>query len=534
VSPGPTASRRRIDWIVFVLLLGSYAYFFQGGGWNQNSRFDQVRAIVESGRLSINDHMLYRGVTGPDGRRQLKRIPLAPGTPLNDVGTLTNTEDVVQAGRTGLHYPNKPPGAVFLALPGYLVIHAAESAADLDPDDWRVMTLNHYVATLFSVGLIGALGGLLLLRTSRELLPELPEWTHAASALSCGLGTLMLPYSTMLFDHVAAAVSLLASFYCLTRAGGDGLADSRRSAYLLLAGAAAGMSVVVNYVTAGVVLLLAIYAVRTCGFRPRTALFLLGGLPFALALAGYHTVCFGSPIATANQLSVEGFRLEGKALGSFGLPQPGAALKLLFGTRRGLFLTSPVLLFALGGAVGALRRRRTVWAAGFSLLVFGFYLVMNSSFEHWHAGYALGPRYLTPALPLLGLWLALAFAKLPRAALAVAAISVLILLLATAVDAQPPTFSGNPLVDHHWPLVSRGAVTHAEITIEGPVSANPIGTWEGWYYRVFPIGSPQARWSSFNLGELLWPRSLLSLLPLAAFLGLGILALTRETRVRRS
>lgn len=527
------ARSRRVDWIVFVLLLGSYAYFFQGGGWNQNSRFDQVRAIVESGRLSINDYMLYRGETGPDGRRQLKRIPLAPGTPLNDVGTLTNTEDVVQAGESGLYYPNKPPGAVFLALPGYLAIRAVESVIGLDPDDWRVMTLNHYLTTLLSLGLLGALGGLLLLRASRELLPELPDWTHAAAALTCGLGTLMLPYSTALFDHAAAAVLLLASFYCLTRAGADGLADGRRSAYLLLAGAAAGMSVVVNYVTAGVVPLLALYAVTRCGLRPRTALFLLGGLPFALLLGGYHAVCFGSPIATANQLSVEGLRLEGKALGSFGLPQPGSALKLLFGTRRGLFLTSPVLLFALGGAVAALRSKRTAWAAGFSLLVFAFYLAMNSSFEHWHAGYALGPRYLTPALPFLALWLALAFAKLPRAALTVAAISALILLLATAVDAQPPTFSGNPLAGHHWPLVSRGAVTHAEITIEGPVSANPIGSWEGWYYRVFPIGSPQARWSSFNLGELIWPRSLLSLLPLAVFLGVGILALARQTRVQR-
>ena len=528
MSDRPTGSRR-LDWIVFVLLLGAYAYFFQGGGWNQNSRFDQVRAIVEQGRLSVNDYVLYRAETGPDGRPRLRRIPLAPGTPLNDVGNLANTLDLLRAGAENRSYPNKPPGAVFLALPGYFVIHTVETLAGLDPDDWWVMTLNHYLTTLLSMGLIGALGGLLLLRTSRCLLPELPEWSHAASALTFGLGTMMLPYSTMLYDHVAAAVLLLASFYCLTRAGADDLTDRRRSAYLLLAGAASGMSVVVNYVTAGVVLLLAGYAVRKCGLKPRTALFLLGGLPFALLLAGYHSVCFGSPIATANKLSVEGFKLEGKALGSFGLPQPIVALKLLFGTRRGLFFTSPVLLLALGGTLASLGRKQSRLAAGVCLLVFAIYLTMNSSFEHWHSGFATGPRYLIPALPFIALWLARSFAKLPRLTLVVASLSVLILVFGTAVDAQTPTLFTNPLAQYHWPLVSDGSTTIENIRLEGPVSVNPIGTWEGWYYRVFPFGSPQARWSSFNLGELLWPRSLLSLLPLVAFLGVGILYLARES-----
>jgi len=42
VSPGPRGPERAIVLTLFVC----FAYFFQGGGWNQNSRFDQVRAIV--------------------------------------------------------------------------------------------------------------------------------------------------------------------------------------------------------------------------------------------------------------------------------------------------------------------------------------------------------------------------------------------------------------------------------------------------------------------------------------------------------
>jgi len=36
----------RSEAALFVLALGAYAYFFQGGGWNANVRFDLVRALV--------------------------------------------------------------------------------------------------------------------------------------------------------------------------------------------------------------------------------------------------------------------------------------------------------------------------------------------------------------------------------------------------------------------------------------------------------------------------------------------------------
>jgi hypothetical protein len=51
-------------------------------------------------------------------------------------------------------------------------------------------------------------------------------------------------------------------------------------------------------------------------------------------------------------------------------------------------------------------------------------------------------------------------------------------------------------------------------TFEGPVSANPMGMYEGWMYRGYGPGSRQARWNSFNVGELLFPQSRWSLVPL--------------------
>ena len=40
--------------LLFAVIFFSYAYFYEGAGWNQNSRLDMVRAIVEQGTLRID------------------------------------------------------------------------------------------------------------------------------------------------------------------------------------------------------------------------------------------------------------------------------------------------------------------------------------------------------------------------------------------------------------------------------------------------------------------------------------------------
>jgi len=44
--------------IVFCLLAFVFNYFFQGGGSNGNSRFDLIFAIIQEGRLTIDDFQL--------------------------------------------------------------------------------------------------------------------------------------------------------------------------------------------------------------------------------------------------------------------------------------------------------------------------------------------------------------------------------------------------------------------------------------------------------------------------------------------
>ena len=52
---------RRTAWVLGLALFASYAYFYQGGGWNQNSRFALVRAIIERHTLQIDAYQLHTG-----------------------------------------------------------------------------------------------------------------------------------------------------------------------------------------------------------------------------------------------------------------------------------------------------------------------------------------------------------------------------------------------------------------------------------------------------------------------------------------
>src|ERR1700686_3469053 len=49
-------SDRQSAVVLGVALLISYAYFYQAGGWNQNSRFDLVRALTEHRTLRIDGY----------------------------------------------------------------------------------------------------------------------------------------------------------------------------------------------------------------------------------------------------------------------------------------------------------------------------------------------------------------------------------------------------------------------------------------------------------------------------------------------
>ena len=99
-----------------VLFCLVYAYFFQGGGWGQNSRFDLTRSIVEQGTFEISSYSWNTG----------------------DLGV-----------RDGKTYSNKSPGMSLLAVPVYAALLSVEGFLGLDPSSGLAVNVNAHVVTFF-------------------------------------------------------------------------------------------------------------------------------------------------------------------------------------------------------------------------------------------------------------------------------------------------------------------------------------------------------------------------------------------------
>jgi hypothetical protein len=596
----------RTELLLFLACFFAFAYFNQGGGWNQNSRFAEVRAMAEEGRFAIDDYFVY--LRAPE-EEELQRVkvdhaeytladkryrlcwvdavyslfpvgdrPVEEGVEKVAMFEVCVSGDVAFVDRTGHFHPNKPPGTSLLALPAYFLIFHVERMFGINPDHWRTLNLNAWLTTIFSVGLISALGCVLFFRLACEFSGG-AKGPALLATFALAFGTTFFPFGTILFDHNLTAMLLLASFYWLRL----------RTARPALAGLCAGFAVVTNYVAGGAVVALGLYALlagcaantpRQWHWR-RAVLYSLGGLLPAAILGWYHYVNFGSPFALNNDFQNPLFKDPRGSLGMFVLPNVYVGALLLVSPYRGVFWLAPVLILGVVGLVQWLREKAFVAEARLCLAIFGFFFLVNMSFNGYHGGFSAGPRYLIPGLPFLALPLALAFVRWKRTALVLLAISVAQQLLLTATDAQNALAVGgharlddehrkddffcNIVTEYAWPLFATGRAgglleqileariekeadrlmaagkseteTESELAerrvewraaiergdqdpfllaaIRGPVSVNPVGVYDGLLgFGAFSIDSMPATWASCNIGEFLWPQSRWSLLPL--------------------
>jgi hypothetical protein len=538
---------RRLETALFAAAFLAYAWFHQGGGWSQNGRYAMVRAIVEEHRVAIDDFLIYRpdplhrvpvrdGVVEIDGRRVAlawERGLRVTGEPEPDpesvpVRTVAVSGDLVFA--RGHFHPNKAPGTAFLAVPAYAVLHLL----GVHGDSPRALAIGAWLTGVLSVGLLAASAVVVFHRLTRELWPGLPGAALLATA-AFAFGTMFFPYATMLFEHDVVASCLIIALYASRREG---------ARWAILAGALAGWAAITNYVTAVVVVLIALVVPRRVWWG-----YAVGVLGPFLLICAYNVACFGTAFTTNYAAQNPLFQTAGSWLGVFVPPDPGVLLGVTFSPFRGLFVSSPILLLAPFGLVAMIRDRRVRSVGLLCTAIVAFYFLFTVSFNAWQGGNSVGPRYLVPAVPFLCLALPPVIAKLPRLSAGLAALSIAITLLVTAVDAQPPVvdvpgrpmWRENPLTEYVVPLFLTGRAdplvdalvrgtaerdgedpravrqraAHLPLAlVRGPVSVNPIGMYEAWFFTQFPPGSPEARLNSFNIGEALLPESRLSILPL--------------------
>jgi len=442
--------------LIFVVTFITFAYFFGGGGWNQNAQWDLTRAIVERQTFQIDE---FR----------------------------SNTGDISWSNARGAWhaYANKPPGVSLLAsIPYALIVR------------WQFSNRTAaQIVTVLTCGICGALIPVVIFLYG--LRRQQPPLSSLCVALSVAFGTIVFPYSTMLFAHVPAALFLLLAFTQL---------DERP----LLAGVCAGIASICFYVCIPAALVLvgaaALSGTATAegSGRHKALRFILGGVPFAIFLGWYHYVCFGSPWRHSVTGS-KAFTQEGLLFGVLRKPSGEALWGLTFSEYRGLFFVSPILLVALIGMIVMIRKRGMIPIAA----IFAIFLAVNASFNGWEGGFAFGPRYLLPAIPLLAIPLLFAWRNV---FLVVTVISIAIQFAATAVDPTPDGKYHHPLREHILPAFAHGEMSLNEQSMDDLIPKE---------------NSPRA---SFNLGELVLPPRY-SWIPIALWMiGASSLLIRRASR----
>lgn len=441
---------RRERWIQITLLLllfVSYGYFLpRRVDWNQNGRMDMILAVVDQGRLAIDD---YRGNTG-------------------------------DYARFGDHYySDKAPGTSLLGMPFYwafrtlartpgvgdLLARAAASAAPepVSPQEeaglfpWRgYFALALYATVLGAVALPSALLGVLLYRMSRRMGANAGEAILLTAFY--GLGTGALPYGGALYGHMPAAFCLFGAFYLL-----QPVQEGRASCGLLMTvGFLLGWAVITEYPMALAVGVIGLYAIYRLRRQWRSVGWIVAGgvVPLGI-LAALDMAMFGTPLPVGYWYS-ELWQTE-HSIGFMSLTFPSLARLwgITFGPYRGLFFLSPVLLLAFPGAVIWWRRRdwRAEWFAVIGVIVALF--AFNASSAMWWGGYAVGPRYLLPAVPFLALlvapWLrGIRWRRWSLILLGVASVLSVGVQTATALKFYPPEIYRFPLAEYSLPLLIQG------------------------------------------------------------------------------
>lgn len=439
---------RKPELLLAVLVLLCSIYVLpRWADWNVNSRMNVALAVVDRGTWQIDDY--YK-----------------------------NTGDY--AYFEGHFYSDKAPGTSFVAIPLYAIFeklgargltdalttrlaHNPAFATTLDPNGKGMLaeSVYEYAAqvwvTFFIVTIPSVLMAILLFRLVNLWLDD--RFAAFFIALTYSVATPALTYANNLYGHQPAAFLLTAAFYLLYQSG----RGRRIVPYALLAGFALGAVVVTEYQTALIAGGLGLYALYK--LRNWKLLFGMGlaALPPVALAAWYNLVIFHTPLPVGYLFSPLYTDLHRIGLISLTYPKLDALAELMFGSERGLFLISPLLLLAVPGFVWFARvkqLRAEFYVCLWSVISFWLF---NSSSAMWQGGFAVGPRYLLPMLPFMALPIAFvlphAHALWARLGIGLLTLwSILGVWILTLGGQEFPQYQRNPWVEYSIPQLLAGNV----------------------------------------------------------------------------
>lgn len=392
---------QRIFALVVVLLLALYLLLaaLRMDSGDGATIYEVTRALLAGQGFAIPPPPLGAVVVGPFGE------PIPPerlhgGGPYGAWGV------------DGRYYAQYGVGQSLLAMPFYLLGSAVSRATG-----WGTEGLATQAAVMLLNPLVVALTGGMLYVLTRRL--GYSAGAATGVALVTGLATPLWVYSKTFFSEPLLALALVVAVWGALRGGARGW---------LTCGAGLGMAVLVKQAALAVAPALLVGAALHRDNRWQ-ALGLVTG-PLAIGVVGvalYNWVRFGSPLDT-------GYRTA-----AWDVPPWVGLYGLLLSPGKGLLWYCPPLTLGVGGCIPLIQRNRRI--VGFLGAIFGLYLLVNATYNHWHGGGSWGPRLILPVVPLLMLPTAEWLEQPPRRARGRLAIA---LLLALGLIVQIPAVLVNP------------------------------------------------------------------------------------------
>jgi len=421
---------RRLALLGLLLIGLACSTVIQSFSWNQTSHYDLVRALnedtthIDRYRANTGDKVLYHGHW----------------------------------------YSARAPGLALFVLPFYYTL------TQVGAEEW---TREHVAPPdhpgdemIYLVGMWGSvLPGMLLLLLVYGVGERFAPGYGALPAAALGLGTMVLPLSTLLFSHVFTAFLGFAAFWLALRER-----EGPPSVSLLgLAGLASGYAVGAEYPLLIVAVIVGLYVLArrdtlsVWGILRRGGAYLAGGIVGIVPLLLYNHYAFHS----LTHLAYSEVERQQKGFFGIGAPSLRVLITLLLDS-RGLLTLSPVLLMGAIGTVLLYRGGRRAEAAVIAAVCV-CYPLYNSGYYLPFGGGFMGPRFLATLLPFLACPVGVALRRFPGPTIALAGASV----AATAIGAAT-----HPLVGYEtetarwWHLLEAGTFQ--------PTIASAYGLGRGW------------------------------------------------------
>lgn len=399
---------RNIQIKIFITILITSLFFVSWYGWNEESNFALVRAIVEDNRFEIDNYFNQTGDRAIYNNHYYSD---------KDPGLAFLTTPLYAAWKFIYNFFPEDFKVKYAGKPGYIgEVFNRTSVIAITDRSFFIFT-SMILVTLFTSGIFTALTSLLIFKISKYFLKRKLE--RIILALSYFFGTSIFHSSLHFMNHATSTFFLFFSFFLLFR-----IKKAENLKQLALAGIFFGFSIVIDKLF---LLFLPLFFAYSFFINKKfSTIFFLLTVIAALPYIFYNYSIFNNPfeftstyidreiyrhayplkenifyqkaeISKALFFDVEDliYKLHIRGL----MINPMIMLRLLFYPYRGLFFYSPLLFLSLIGFYFMWKKNREE-----VLLIVLMLLLLTAAISTraiWWGGLTFGPRYLLPLIPFL-------------------------------------------------------------------------------------------------------------------------------------